>query len=119
MTTADKELLGAYSYKNEYGEVTLVEMTYPTHISTIRGQDVPDQYMFDLEIAEQLALITDNNGIQLSSRPNDLRKWYVMKHHDESTVTLCEVKDLKYDYPMAPRDAIEEARRPVRYESNP
>lgn len=78
-------------YSNKYGSLDLDLIG--DYISVHQTLGVPDSVMFDVEIAEQIALITGNRMIQICFRNP---KFYVLVHDSPSTAALAKIKQLNF-----------------------
>ena len=93
-------------YKNKYGSLELELMEDYKDIKGVRGKDYPDDVKFTMETAEQIALITDNRGIQISFEYPKLDKAYVMIHKSPSTIAVAKIKNIYFDKNINPQDEI-------------
>lgn len=53
------------TYSNQYGTLTAEPITDYKPVREIYGRDVPQEFTFTLEIAEQIVLITENHNSQI------------------------------------------------------
>lgn len=53
-------------FQNRYGQLELLPVSEVMPVDDIHGKDISQSHMFTIEIAEQMALITDNCGIQIA-----------------------------------------------------
>ena len=92
-------------YENEYGKLIVEPLTDNRPVSSIKGADVPADCMFDLDTAEKIVLITENQRSQIGVRPS--RRCYLVVH--ESPSSACAVRIVSLDY--AGPDAGQEIER--------
>lgn len=104
---------GFLRYSNRYGRLALETSKVPQHISTISGKSVPEDWKFSIEVAEQIALITDNKHMQLAS-PYPVKKegWYLCVHISSSIIYLARVHSMDY-IGGNPQQEIINARNPL------
>lgn len=87
-----------FHFKNRFGNATLLPVTAPMQINQVSFaamEDVIKPVLIDMTKAEQLALITDNKGIQICFC-RDLKQAYVVHHLNANTVQICAVHALNY-----------------------
>ena len=96
-------------YANKYGMVILETVSDFMPISQIE----PDEnYMFDLETAEWLALITKNKSIQISFRKkNGKFRCYVVIHDSPSTAALAKISLMFYPPGENPGKILEQENK--------
>lgn len=80
------------SYQNKYGRAELTPVTQLMPVQAISVASCPEARAnsIDLEQAEQLALITDNHGIQVCFASFDVI--YVIAHETARTAAICAVR---------------------------
>lgn len=95
-------------YNNKYGSLTLVRTEDYTYVGDMSSKDIKDEdYFISIEEAEQVALITDNKGIQIAFDPNSkYKKAYVVHHKNSSTAAFVKVEDLRYTNNKSAQDQI-------------
>jgi len=102
-----KEIYMDVIYKNKYGELKLTVDNY-VNIKTIFGKDLNENCLFDIAIAEKIALITENKNIQISFFKKDSQyKAYVVHHKSSDTVSICQIKELNFINNVNPQKEIE------------
>ena len=88
---------GLLSYSNKYGQLELGLTETPQHISTVSRKSIPEDWKFNTETAEQIALITDNRHMQLVPPwPVKDEGWYLCVHESSSMVYLAKVVSISY-----------------------
>lgn len=63
---------------------------------------------FDVETAEQVAVITEGRGVQLCFRPD--QSFYLLHHRSSSIVAVCRIEKLIYRAPVSAREIIQNYR---------
>lgn len=98
------------NYKNEFGELNLRIVGEFVDVSKILSSDpMVKENSFSLDDAEKIALITDNNGIQLSF---DMKNGssFVIAHQSGSVAAICKAEIVSFkcnfDTPAEQIDAI-------------
>jgi hypothetical protein len=104
------------NYQNKYGSLTLAPVTDVMHVNEIRGVNIDSQYKFDIKAAEQIALITDNRGVQLApiKEPEGWRV-YVVVHETPETAAVAKIVELVYIGKDSAKQEIRNAQRPAIY----
>lgn len=84
-------------FQNRYGRLVLSLVSDVIHVDKISGKNVAAEHKFDIRIAEKIALITDNRGIQICP-VSEGGKWlcYVVVHDTPSTAAVAEVALIEY-----------------------
>lgn len=84
-------------YTSKYGHLTLLPISEFIPISTIYGENAPEDCFIALEQAEQVALITENDHIQCAFYRKDKQfKPYVVYCDTSHTGAICKVIDLEF-----------------------
>jgi len=102
------------TYENQYGKVVLE----PTEYIAIKDIRCPaDDYLFPIEIAEKIVLITDNRSMQICpAKFDDLNRGFYVIHHESCSVgSVCKVAHLNFISNRKPADLIREAARVYTY----
>jgi len=94
------------TYHNEYGILELIPSDY-VDISTILVATTPDEFKFDLETAEKIALISENARIQLTFGYPNLKDAIVVHHTGPRTAAVCRIHRLEFTSGVNPREEIE------------
>lgn len=78
-------------FSNHFGRAVLTPVTPVMAVSAISAASCPEAmaHRIDLNIAEQLALISENRGIQVCFASFDVV--YVIAHESPSTAAICAV----------------------------
>ena len=81
----------AIQFENQYGKATLTPVTPFMAVRAISAARCPEAraHSIDMEMAEQLALITGNDGIQICFSSFDVI--YVIAHDTPRTAAICAV----------------------------
>jgi len=99
-------------YNNHYGSLTLDIVGEEQLARNFTSADVPDDCFIDLNTAEEVALITENRGIQIAFRwitekeVPDPKQGYILLHRSPSVVVLTRLSSLDYTHSTGPRDAL-------------
>lgn len=82
------------TFQNRYGQLSLVPVSDVRPVKEIRGVDVDGRHKFGIDVAEQIALITENRGIQICLGEG----WncYVIAHDSPSTGAVVRIESLTY-----------------------
>lgn len=83
-------------YENQYGRAVLTPVTPYMTVAEISAAKCPEaaEHSIDMEMAEQLALITGNDGVQICFASFDVI--YVLAHDTPRTAAICAVKIDKF-----------------------
>lgn len=105
-------------YKNQYGSALLVPVTDPMHVSAISYATMSAQIepvKLTMVQAEQLALITENQRVQLCFCM-DSKVNYVVYHLTPDTIQLCRA-EINYieDQHATPAEIIAQHHRSMSY----
>ena len=84
-------------FKNRFGLLKLALLTDVMPVRDIRGTNIDNIHKFPIDQAEQVALITDNRGIQISTVKAD-GQWlfYIVVHDSPSTGAVARVETIAY-----------------------
>ena len=76
-------------YSNKYGSVTLILDKDVRLVRDVHGEDIPEDYLLSLGVAEEVVLITENHKIQVGF----LKDWrtYILYHTAPDKVRLAKV----------------------------
>lgn len=88
--------MASITFTNRYGFLTLETTGEFMPVSSIVGAELPDQVKFTLETAEEVALISENKGIQICFEMPLTGKAYVLVHKTQSTAAVAKIKRLRY-----------------------
>ena len=95
----------------KYGTVEFELLEFKP-VSKIFSKDIPTDCMFSWDVAEQIALITDNRGVQMScsnfGSPSDDTLWFAIVQLEPSSAWISRVKRLIYTGPVSAQKEIEE-----------
>lgn len=80
-------------YQNEFGNLEL-ETTDFVEVKTIHSKNI--QSFIDLETAEKIALITDNEDTQVCFSFPDYKKAFVIYYQNNHIASVCKIKSLNY-----------------------
>ena len=92
-------------FESKYGSVVLTPVTEYMPISMVSAVKLPvvNDYLFSMEDGEAIALITDNQNVQVcfpfllnKEHPNHL-SGYLMHHQSASVVCVCKVDIQRID----------------------
>lgn len=90
------------NFKNKCGRLTLLPVSGVQSVRCIRGKDIDDYHKFSIDIAEQVALITGNRGIQLCPcNTSTGLAFYIVIHETPSTGAVARISLLDYVGPDA------------------
>ena len=83
-------------YKNDFGQAVLKPVSPIMPVSDISAASCPtaEANKIDFNMAEQLALITENRGIQVCFASFDII--YVIAHETPSTASICAVSIVEF-----------------------
>ena len=84
------------TYKNKYGKLKIKVCGTYQNVRGITSKNLPDNLFFEIKIAEQIALITENRGIQLSVTA-DYKKMYLIHHKNSDTGAVCEIINIEFN----------------------
>lgn len=84
------------TYSNKYGCVELEIVGEYTHVSTFHANMINSEFFFTIDEAEKLALITENNRLQVCFDPKSLKRAYVIVHKSSSVAALTRIKSMKF-----------------------
>ena len=111
--------LGTQQFQNEYGTLVVEPITGVMNVRDIYGKDVPDEFKFSLEVAEQIALITENKHVQtaLTNEPRreNCHRGYLCLHTSSSTAFVVKIVTLEYVGPNAMEEIERIAQCEVRW----
>lgn len=89
-------------FENRHGRVVTEDITDVIPIKGVRVANFDPADSFDLTKAEQVALITRDERIQLMFDPlNMLNRWMLLLHTDVSDVIVLRVVECEYNGPPA------------------
>lgn len=95
-------------FKNKYGSLILEVVSDFVKVKDLgRVKDLPKDQIFPIEIAEQIALITENRKIQIVFDSTNIRMASVAVHDSVSTAAWAKIKHINFDKKF---DATEELR---------
>lgn len=101
-------LCSSINFKNEYGSATLeIDGEFKAIKDLGRVRDLPEEFIFSIDDAEKLALISENRYIQISFDSSNLRRCAVIVHDSASTGAWAKIKELNFKEGI---DAQEELR---------
>jgi hypothetical protein len=101
-------LQNEYTFRNRYGTLIVSAVSGPLNVRDVRGDDFPDDIKFTLDVAERIALITENWHTQIA-----FQEWtrkgraYLLIHTSASTVVVVRIKTLDYTGPTNATGEIE------------
>lgn len=100
------------NFQNRYGQLALTLVDAVRPVKGIRGVDVEDQHKFGIDVAEKIALISDNRGIQICPCKDGDGKWvcFVIAHDSPSTGAVARIESMNY-LGLNPTQEIQAARR--------
>lgn len=101
------------SYSNKFGWVNLELVGRYKSVSEIRSGDVPENCFIDIEIAEQIVLISDNHRVQIAfpmDKDNKLGRPYIIVHETANAGCIARVIDIEYMGKNSPNKELELAR---------
>lgn len=93
------------TYKNKYGFLEFEVVSPYVAVSTILSKNVPEDLFFDIDQAEQIALITGNRGIQLCVS-HDRKRMFLIKHSSPSQAALCRVTRVDFTPVVNAREVL-------------
>jgi hypothetical protein len=85
------------TYKNKYGCLEIEIVGPYQKVSTIRCKDIDERYSFDMDTAKKIALITENNRVQLCFSSGNLNKVFLVHHQSSSMAAVCKIVSLDFD----------------------
>ena len=110
--------LGVQRFQNKYGTLVVEPITGDMNVRDIHGKDVPDEFKFTLEVAEQIALITDNWHVQMALTMGSSEakcQGYLCLHTSCSTAFVVKITTLEYIGPNAKEEIERVAQREPRW----
>ena len=86
------------TYSNEFGVAKFELVTRDRMIGEISSQDVPENCFIDIDTAEQIALITGNDGIQLSFEfiDNKIGRPYIINNSTPKVGCIARLLEIEY-----------------------
>ena len=97
-------------YSNRYGKVILEIDDSIINVSEVKGDNLPEDYYFDIKDAEQIALISSNERLQLAYNQT-IKKFYGVYHLTPTTVSLFKIIFLKFESDVIPEEELERLNR--------
>lgn len=95
--------------QSQHGSSTVSRFTPVLPVSTISARRLElDPVCFSTEIAEQIALITEESRTQIALNPIS-NLFYLIVHDSASTGWVASIDDIQYTTPISAREAIEQA----------
>lgn len=97
-----------FTYENKHGRVTLEALGEPRSVREIFLKDLPEVHQLTWDDLEKIALITDQERLQLIPGRN-LRSpcCGVVRHATGSTAAFCRVVELQYTNPTPAKEQIQ------------
>jgi hypothetical protein len=83
-------------FSNKYGSFELEIIGEFTNVSNIKSNEISLDCFFDIDVAEKIALISENKSIQISTSKN-MKHFYCVFHHSSSIVAVGKVKSLIFN----------------------
>jgi hypothetical protein len=93
------------TYKNKYGYLEFEVIENYRDISTIHSKDLQDNLFFEIEVAEHIALITENRDIQLSVT-YDPKKMFLIHHQSSSVAAVCRITKIEFNSDFNAREIL-------------
>ena len=84
------------TYKNIYGELTLISKTKELSVTSINRSIVPTNCFCDLDKLEEVALITGNRNLQLVPDVSGNGENYIIFHLTEKTGMIMEIDGINF-----------------------
>ena len=84
------------SYKNKYGSIDFEVGDYQ-NVRTISSKNIDASLFFSISTAEQIALITGNERIQLSVVPPDYKRMYLIHHISSDIVSVGKIIKIEFN----------------------
>lgn len=85
------------TYQNKYGRLKLVPVDAYRDINSISSElTSAKENQIPIDVAEQVALITESRRIQLCVNIGDLRGFFVVHHKSAKEAAVCSVQDLEF-----------------------
>lgn len=99
-----------FKYANEYGKLTLATVSEEMKISDICSDIVPKIARIDIDIAEKVTLITDNDRASVSFAFPGFMFGYICKNTSKSTAYICKLVSMEFDDTINPTAEIERCK---------
>jgi hypothetical protein len=80
-------------------------------VSKISSSMVPEDCFFDIDVAEKLALITENRRMQIAFVPPKYQKGYIFFHNMTSMAQLLKIENLAFKEDINPTEEIQRLKR--------
>lgn len=85
------------AYENKYGKLKLKTIGAYKNVRSFDLEAVrTEQCLIPIELAEQIALITESRKIQICAELSNLKQFYVVHHRDVSSAALCEIDVIEF-----------------------
>jgi len=82
-------------YNNKYGYVEIETIENCKTINKIHSKNYNDKIFFDMNIAEKIALITENKNIQCVVV--DLNKVFLVYHYTKNMGSVCKLNKIEFN----------------------
>lgn len=97
-------------YENKYGRLELEIIDQYKRVSDLKSKEFDPTCFFTIDESEKIALITENNGIQLGFAFWDHTKAFVIHHESSSIAVLCRIVSLEFDHKIDARSVLDSPR---------
>ena len=97
------------AYNNEYGnlEFELFDIEGFREVGEISSENIDNNLFFDIDIAEQIALITQNVRVQVGFVFPTNGKAYLIYHQSSNMGAVCKITKLEFTSKVNPTEEIE------------
>lgn len=103
-----------HKYSNKYGSVVFEQIENYHSVREISSKDYDESLFFNIETGEQIALITENDKIQLSCVWKNGKltdKMYIIHHASPSLGAVCKLIDIKFDTTISAENELEKLNK--------
>lgn len=83
-------------FQNQYGKLVVEKYSETMPVTGWKVSDFPDDIKFDVNVAEQIALITGNNKVQLCCSIENVNSYLLFVHETSSTGFITRINGIEY-----------------------
>ena len=84
------------NFNNKYGSAELEVVGEYVPVCGLHSRDVPAEFKFSLDTAEQLALITENRRIQIIFEYPSMKRAFLIVHKSASIAAVARIVNLDF-----------------------
>lgn len=95
-----------HHWENKYGRLVAEVVGPYRNVGEIRGKDIGAEYLFSLDKAEQIVLITENRRVKVCFLEMPPRLGYLLHHQSTSVAAVCRVAILEFDQKVNAADVL-------------